>query len=366
VWIAVLAALAWTGTRAGAGSGSDGFYLTNVEMMQLVARGAVAEALRGFPGAVEDPIRVTTGESGEADWLVETELVSALAGKGIAVEAGDLLRPKPRTEVGERKGSTAAAPPPPADLSFPVDTPPALLSGSPVPYPPEACAGRMEGSVSVRLIVNEQGSVANVIVDESSGEPFESAVQKTVEGYRYRPGQNGGSPTPSLVKLLFRFPVVTEACESAVSKGVDPAAASAEAGKADSASARAEAVPEASHPPVTERGTTLSFRVSEMEMRYPDVGRRFGVGPKRVERFARMRVDLRLKRAGQLLWAGTAEHYASDRVPFGALPYLESDAYAFAKPEIAPGKWGRVLEPVLVSGMIGGLVFLFYANQTSN
>jgi TonB family protein len=307
---------------------------------------------------------VASSESGEADWLVETELVSALAGKGIAVHAGDLLRPKPRAQAGEKKGAAPAAPSAAADLSFPVDTPPALLSGSPVPYPPEACAGRMEGSVAVRLIVNEQGSVANVVVDESSGEPFESAVQKTVESYRYRPGQSGGNPAPSLVKLLFRFPVVTEACETAVSRGVDPAAADAEVAKADSAAG--ESVAAAPVPLVTERGTTLSFRVSEMEMRYPEVGRKFWVGPKRVERFARMRVDLRLKRGGQVLWAGSAEHYASDRVPFGALPYLENDAYAFAKPEIAPGTWGRFLEPVLVSGVIGGLVFLFYANQTSN
>ena len=99
-------------------------------------------------------------------------------------------------------------------------------------------------------------------------------------------------------------------------------------------------------------------------MRYPRVKRKFWLGPKRVDRYARVRIDLRWKKENDVLWAESVEHYASDRVPFGALRYLENDAYAFAKPELSGGSGGRFVEPLAVAGVIGGLVLLFYANQT--
>jgi TonB family protein len=345
--------------RPCAGEPPPSSYLTNVELMQLVARGAVAKALDRFAYAENEALRVQGGDPTEADWIVENEIVSALSAAGVRVRVGELRKP-PALAAGAGKAQKESKK---LDLSFPVDVAPVFLSGEGVAYPGEACEGGLEGQVTLGLIVNEQGSVANVIVEESTGEPFESAVMSAVQAYRFKPGERAGAAAPSKAVLRFRFPALEEGCESArvagepPSSGEEPASVSAAPAAAEETSSR---------PAVPEGATVLMFRVSEMEMRYPDVGRRLWIGPKRVERFARMRLDLRLQRGSDVIWSESAEHYAADRVPYGALRYLESAQYSFAKPEIAPGGASRFVEPLVVAGVIGGLVLLFYANQTGN
>ncbi|RPJ42964.1 MAG: TonB family protein, partial [Candidatus Latescibacterota bacterium] len=144
-------------------------YPTNVELVHLVARGAVAEALRGFELAGSGPLLLLEGVPSEADWLVESELIAALRREGISVRVGELRRAAaaPRPQSKEKK----SGPLPAAEMSFPVDTPPKLIEGKPIPYPEQACAEGLEGEVTVRLILNEQGSVANVLVQKRPGEP---------------------------------------------------------------------------------------------------------------------------------------------------------------------------------------------------
>lgn len=337
-------------------------YPTNVEMVQLVARGAVAEAIRGFERAGSGPLLLVGGVPSEADWLVESELIAALRREGISVRVGELRRAVtgPRPQSKEQK----SGPVPAAQMSFPVDTPPRLIEGKPIPYPEQACAKGLEGEVTVRLILNEQGSVANVLVQESTGEPFESAVSAAVEAYRFEAGVLDGEKAPSDMYYRFRFPALETGCGEARSRPESPTDAKEEGEEGEETPAALTAAESA---PVGSAGEpALRFQVSELEMRYADVGRKLWVGPKRVDRFARMRLDLRLLEGDTLLWSGTAEHYASDRVPFGALRYLENDQYVFAKPEIAEGSAMRIVEPLVVAGLIGGLVLLFYANQTGN
>ncbi|MFH1681454.1 MAG: energy transducer TonB [Candidatus Eisenbacteria bacterium] len=330
-------------------------YLTNVELMQLVARGAIREGLLEFGYSEDGPLRIEGGEPTEVDWIVENEIVSALSAAGIGVRVGVLRRPvaagKPQTQAKR------------VDLSFPVDVAPVFLEGEGVAYPGEACEKGLEGEVTIALIVNEAGSVANVIVEESTGEPFESAVSRAVEAYRFKPGERDGKAAPSKSLLRFRFPALEEGCESARVEGVPPSSGTEPKGESP---APAAAVGTSSGPEVPSGAPVLRFQVSEAELRYPDVGRRFWFGPKRVERFARIRVDLRLQRGSDVIWSESAEHYVSDRVPHGALRYLENDQYTFAKPVAAPGGAARIVEPLAVAGVIGGLVLLFYANQTGN
>ncbi len=335
---------------AGGEGPSPSSYLTNVEMMQIVTRGAVTEGIDRFPAVADGPIFLRSAAGSEIDWIVENELITALSRRGFPVRVvGEAA------VGGTGKGRSGTDP---GNLSFPVDTPPELVEGDPVAYPEGACAAGAEGKVDLRLIVNEQGSVANVLIDESTGESFESAVKEAVMRYRYRPAEKDGAVVPGMLALRFDFPPLSEGCEEARVSGepIDPGGTEEGEGPAGGADHSLSSAPGGP--------SVLSYRVSEIEMRYPRVKRKFWLGPKRVDRYARVRIDLRWKRENDVLWAESVEHYASDRVPFGALRYLENEAYAFAKPELAGGSVGRFVEPLVVAGVIGGLVLLFYANQT--
>lgn len=327
-------------------------YLTNVELMQAVARGVITQGMQRVPELGAKTIGVRSIQPSEVDWIVETEILSALSRQGIAVHAADM----PVATGGGKRASTGTGKP---VLDFPVDVPPKFMSGDPVPYPPSACGKGAAGRVDVTLVINEQGSVANVVFDESTGEDFQSAVEAGVAKYRFTPAVKEKESAPGTYKLRFDFPAVEEGCEEAVSVGAPPPAAKAE--EEESGPAPVASLSAASDAPVT-----LAYRVSEVELRYPTAERRFWLGRKRVERYARLRVDLRVRRGEDILWAESVEHYASDKVPMSALRYLENEQYSFAKPELPHGAAGRFVEPLVVAGVIGGLVLLFYANQTGN
>lgn len=329
-------------------------YLTNVEMMQLVTRGVVSRAMERFPGLSEGPITLRPVEAGEADWLVESEILAALSRRGISVLAADGRA----VQVAKRKKSEAKAAP---VLDFPVDVAPVLVKGPGVPYPAGACDEGVGGRVDVRLVVNENGSVANVLLDESAPEPFRSAVDGAVQAYRFKAAQKEGAPAPGLVTYRFDFVPKEGGCEGLVAEAKEPRE---ESGEGEEPSGAGNAPIVSSSDAVDGTPVALVYRIPEIEMRYPEVKRRFWFGRKRVDRYARMRIDLRLRRGEEILWAETAEHYASDRVPFGALRYLENTQYSFAQPELPSGSSGRLVEPLVVAGVIGGLVLLFYANQT--
>ena len=45
---------------------------------------------------------------------------------------------------------------------------------------------------------------------------------------------------------------------------------------------------------------------------------------------------------------------------------VEAGLYSFTKPERETKKWGRIVEPVVVSGIIVGLIYLFFSNQSGD
>lgn len=116
------------------------------------------------------------------------------------------------------------------------------------------------------------------------------------------------------------------------------------------------------------QGPLLFFRVNDFSFRYDDIYRRFVFGPKRVRRLARVDLHLRLTDAdGQtVVWSENGSHSAVDVVPYGDVESLESKTYAFAQPAREPGTLSRLYEPLIVAGIVGGLVYLFYSNQSGD
>lgn len=62
-------------------------------------------------------------------------------------------------------------------------------------------------------------------------------------------------------------------------------------------------------------------------------------------------------------WQGEVAGHLADRVPKDRLPLLQDTAYDFAKIEVQRQSWGKFVEPVIVSAVLGGLIHLFFSNR---
>jgi TonB family protein len=80
----------------------------------------------------------------------------------------------------------------------PVDGPPVALNGdNPIPYPPALLAQKLDGTVVLRLFVNERGLLIpdSTRVAESSGYPaFDSAAVAGAARLRFAPALRDGGP----------------------------------------------------------------------------------------------------------------------------------------------------------------------------
>jgi hypothetical protein len=118
--------------------------------------------------------------------------------------------------------------------------------------------------------------------------------------------------------------------------------------------------------PVPEgQGLVLTYRLVEFGVTYHDSWRRGFLGPRVVERLASVNLYCRLVSGGpkNVLWVGSGKSERLDIVPKSKLDLLEGLSYPFTKPTLRPQPLSRFLEPVLVTSIIGGLVYLFYTNQ---
>jgi len=87
-----------------------------------------------------------------------------------------------------------------------VDQAPRVVASAPPEYPYAARSRNQSGTVTVRFLVAEDGSVAEVAV--LAADPpgvFESSVLRAVRGWRFSPGRLGGRAVPTWVELPVRF-----------------------------------------------------------------------------------------------------------------------------------------------------------------
>ncbi|MCC7262268.1 MAG: hypothetical protein IT369_07085 [Candidatus Latescibacteria bacterium] len=62
-------------------------------------------------------------------------------------------------------------------------------------------------------------------------------------------------------------------------------------------------------------------------------------------------------------WQSEVAGHLVDRVPKERLPVLQDSAFDFAKIEVQRQSWGKFVEPVIVSAVLGGLIHLFFSNR---
>jgi TonB family protein len=93
----------------------------------------------------------------------------------------------------------------PTPSSPPVLTPPSLRSHGNVPYPPEAAAAHLEGTVGLQLELDAMGKVLSAKVLTSAGHGFDEAAATAVRDFVFEPAKQDGVPIPSSVQFAYEF-----------------------------------------------------------------------------------------------------------------------------------------------------------------
>lgn len=88
-------------------------------------------------------------------------------------------------------------------------------------------------------------------------------------------------------------------------------------------------------------------------------------GRVKVERQALVEAGMTLRdpATSRVLWTGDASHNLVDAFPRGQLPLVEDARYTDLKGEVPGRSAGKVLEPIVVVAIVGGLIALFFQNR---
>ena len=111
----------------------------------------------------------------------------------------------------------------------------------------------------------------------------------------------------------------------------------------------------------------VSYRVVSCETTLPRAWREWVVGARKVERKTSVDIYFQLSNDSKdVIWAGNARRERREIVPGGLVKQLSTPGQTFTAPEWRPGGWDKILEPVVVAGIVGGLIYLFYTSKSSN
>lgn len=90
--------------------------------------------------------------------------------------------------------------------AYELDQPPQVIMRVPPVYPYKARERGTEGVVQIKLLVNTDGTVGEVLIlDARPRDIFEEAVLKAVPQWKFRPGKIDGEPVTAWVVTTVRF-----------------------------------------------------------------------------------------------------------------------------------------------------------------
>ena len=104
----------------------------------------------------------------------------------------------------------------------------------------------------------------------------------------------------------------------------------------------------------------LSYRVLDL-----GISAHAGLRGSEVRRQGRVTLALRLsdERDDVVHWQDEITRTQRDRIPKKRLEILQHDRFKFAKTELEQQTWSKFVEPVIVSTVLGGLIYLFFSNR---
>jgi hypothetical protein len=112
---------------------------------------------------------------------------------------------------------------------------------------------------------------------------------------------------------------------------------------------------------------TLEYQALEYDLAYTKVYRSYLIGGKKVARKADVTLLATLyDDSGAVVWTREAKRDYEDNFGHGELDRIEEGNFAFTRPALPGGGWGKYAEPVLVTGIVVGLIYLFFSNQSDS
>ncbi len=104
----------------------------------------------------------------------------------------------------------------------------------------------------------------------------------------------------------------------------------------------------------------LSYRLLDL-----GVSAYSGLRGSKVSRQGRVTLALRLsdERDDVVHWQDEITRTQRDQIPKKQLDILQHDQFKFAETELEEQTWSKFVEPVIVSTVLGGLIYLFFSNR---
>jgi len=323
---------------------------TNLSLLKRLsyeALGDILDSLRVEPGR---RVYVQPADYHETNWLVGETLAKLLHERNVdavlldqSTAAAPAVATPDTQEVGDEETEDADAAGEAGDGS------PPPVGGTVGVKPMEVEKDKGEGEEGTEEDATEEGA------DGSAEEPFDEDGQ--ADPFNEEDELEEGSETGD-----------GEGEEETVEEPADARSRRHVRNPAGAEPARAKAPPPR---PVVARadvtGDVLRFRVLELGVTYPSSKRSLiFFGPSSITRLggANFRVTLVKEPEGSVQGVADSERHRIDSFPGRMRPYVEGPDYPFSRPMTNPAPWGRLVEPAVVLGIVSGLVYLFYANQS--
>jgi len=96
--------------------------------------------------------------------------------------------------------------PEPPQAAVPESTPPVIIERVEAAYPTKARKRGERGTIVLKVLVNEQGRIVRVVVDQGMpGSELEAAAMSAVLRWRFKPALENGSPVRAWTEAYFDF-----------------------------------------------------------------------------------------------------------------------------------------------------------------
>ncbi|MFA4947513.1 MAG: hypothetical protein WC674_03265 [Candidatus Krumholzibacteriia bacterium] len=118
---------------------------------------------------------------------------------------------------------------------------------------------------------------------------------------------------------------------------------------------------------VTSGNYRLSYQIVRLSLSYPRISRTWRLGSKHVARVAQADVFVQFidLATGDIAWVKEIHKEYKDTIDYSKLKLVEEAQYDFTRPSRSEFKMTKLLEPLVVGGIVVGLVYLFFSNQSS-
>ncbi|MCX5752352.1 MAG: hypothetical protein NTW97_01765 [Candidatus Krumholzibacteria bacterium] len=111
----------------------------------------------------------------------------------------------------------------------------------------------------------------------------------------------------------------------------------------------------------------LSYQIVRLAVSYPRISRTWWLGSKHVARAAQADVFVQFidLATGDIAWVKEIHKEYNDTIDYSKLKLVEEAQYDFTRPARSEFRMTKLLEPLVVGGIVVGLVYLFFSNQSS-